>query len=252
LGGGGEPVNSDLRCLIALQDADLKISSLQKQISEIPIKVQQLQEELQRLKDSHQKKTAQVQELGKQRRAHEGEVDLMRARLAKLRDQLMTVKTNKEYTAMLHEIQGAEHEIRVQEDKVLDVMEAVEELEQGVKSSEKDVAAQALELERCIRELESSMPGLQSEVDRLTGQKTAMEPQIQAELLSRYRQLAGARRGLALAEAKDELCSACHVRIRPQVYANLRRNEQIYACDSCSRILFFRENSSENIPASNG
>jgi predicted nucleic acid-binding Zn-ribbon protein len=68
-----------------------------------------------------------------------------------------------------------------------------------------------------------------------------MEQRVQAELLNRYRQLADRRKGIALAEAKDELCSACHVRIRPQVYALLRKNETIQSCDSCDRILFQRE-----------
>ena len=69
-----------------------------------------------------------------------------------------------------------------------------------------------------------------------------MESLVEADLLARYRRIAEARRGVALAEAKDELCSACHVRIRPQMYAELLRTESIYVCDSCSRILFSREN----------
>ncbi len=68
-----------------------------------------------------------------------------------------------------------------------------------------------------------------------------MESCVEAELLSRYRRIAEARKGVALAEAKDELCTACHVRIRPQVYADLLRTESIHSCDSCSRILFSRQ-----------
>ena len=68
-----------------------------------------------------------------------------------------------------------------------------------------------------------------------------MESKVDVDLLSRYRRIADARKGVALAEAKDELCSACHVRIRPQMYAELLRTEIIHACDSCSRILFSRE-----------
>ncbi len=56
-----------------------------------------------------------------------------------------------------------------------------------------------------------------------------------------YRRIADARRGLGLAEAKDELCTACHVRIRPQVLADILRTGDIFVCDSCSRILFSRE-----------
>ncbi len=75
-------------------------------------------------------------ELGKRRRALEGDVDLLRPKLSKLKDQLMSVKTNREYTAMLHEIQTAEAQIRAEEDKVLDIMEEMESMEGHLKGAE--------------------------------------------------------------------------------------------------------------------
>jgi hypothetical protein len=85
------------------------------------------------------------------------------------------------------------------------------------------------------------VPALEAEVGKLQAEKGMMEERIAFDLLMRYRQIAEYRRGLALAEARDELCTACHVRIRPQVYADLHRTETIVYCDSCNRILFVRE-----------
>ncbi len=234
-------MNSDLRILIALQDLDQKIATLQKQIAEVPAKVQSLEEELRRLQQTQIQRAAHCQELAKRRRAYEGEVEMMRSKLSKLKDQLMAVKTNKEYTAMLHEIQMAESQIRAEEDKILEVMEELETLEGELKQSEKDLSARTTDLEQSIRRHEASAPVMEAEVARLQSEKAAMEESVEAELLSRYRRIAAVRKGVALAEAKDELCSACHVRIRPQVYADLRRSETIFHCDSCDRILFLRE-----------
>jgi uncharacterized protein len=239
--GGGTQVNTGLRNLIALQDLEQKIADRQKQISEVPTKVQQSQEELERLKKAHSDRVEGSQELTKRRRAHEGTVDLLRAKLSKLKDQLMTVKTNKEYTAMLHEIQMAEDQIRAEEDKVLEVMEESETMEMELKSAEKELKAKSGELQANVRKCEESVPGLEAEVNKLLEQKAAMETTIEEDLLARYRRIADARKGVALAEAKDELCTACHVRIRPQVYADVLRTETIYSCDSCSRLLFSRE-----------
>jgi len=234
-------VNPDLRNLIALQDLELKIASLQKQASETPVKNQELQNELHRILDAYQKRVAHVKELANHRRTLEGQVDLNRAKLSRLKDQLMSVKTNKEYTAMRHEIQAAEDQIRGEEDKILDFMEQMEVTEKELKVAEQEMKTKTAEIQETIRKATESAPVLESELVRLAEEKTRMESQIGPELLSRYRRIAEARKGVALAEAKDELCSACHVRIRPQMYAELLRTENIHACDSCSRILFSRE-----------
>jgi len=234
-------VNSDLRILIALQDLDQKIATFHKQIVEIPNRVQALQRELEGLHQHHQDRIARSQELAKRRRASEGEVELMRSKLSRLKDQLMAVKTNKEYTVMLHEIQTGEDQIRAEEDKILDVMEQGEILDQEIKLSDKEVATRSKELEQTIRELETSVPRMELKVAEFQAERALIEDRVRSELLERYRRIAAARKGIALAEASGELCSACHVRIRPQVYAELRRSETIFHCDSCDRILFLRD-----------
>ena len=234
-------MNSDLRILIALQDLDQKIATFHKQIVEIPNRVQALQSELDGLHQHHQDRIARNQELAKRRRASEGEVELMRSKLSRLKDQLMAVKTNKEYTVMLHEIQTGEDQIRAEEDKILDVMEQGEILDQEIKLSDKEVATRSKELEQTIRELETSVRRMELKVAEFQAERALIEDRVRSELLERYRRIAAARKGIALAEASGELCSACHVRIRPQVYAELRRSETIFHCDSCDRILFLRD-----------
>ncbi len=240
--GGGEKVNPDLRNLIALQDLELKIASLQKQASEIPSKNQQLESEIQRIRAEHQDRVTHFKDLANHRRTLEGQVDLNRTKLSKLKDQLMTVKTNKEYTAMLHEIQMAEDAIRNEEDKILEFMEEMEGMEKQLKGAEQEMQKNCAAIQEEIKKAADSIPAIEAELTQLGGQRGLMESQVGTELLSRYRRIADARKGIALAEAKDELCSACHVRIRPQMYAELMRTESIHACDSCSRILFSREN----------
>ena len=235
-------MNPDLRNLIALQDLELKIAGLQKQAFEIPGNNQNFEKEVQRIRDEFQARVAHSKELSNHRRTLEGQVDLSRAKLSRLRDQLMSVKTNKEYTAMLHEIQIAEEQIRGEEDKILDFMEEMEAIEKSLKGAEQEMQRRTAELQESIRKSTESIPLLEAELAKLREEKVLMESRVGDELLARYRRLADARKGIALAEAKDELCSACHVRIRPQMYAELMRTEHIHACDSCSRILFYREN----------
>ena len=236
-------MNPDLRNLIALQDLELNITGLQKQVSEIPGKIQKFEGELMRLRAEHDSEVASSKELANKRRSLEGEVEMLRTKLSRLKDQLMTVKTNKEYTAMLHEIQMAEDQIHLEEDKILDNMEKTEDLESHLRNSEQGMLRKTAEIEEEMRKAQNSAPRLESELSRLQREKAAMESGVESELLARYRRIANASKGIALAEARDELCSACHIRIRPQIYAELLRTDNIYSCDSCSRILFHRDNS---------
>ena len=234
-------MNTAVRNLVALQDVELKIASLQKQISDVPVKIQSLQAELDRLKQEHDREVARSQELAKQRRTLEGGVDMLRTKLSKLKDQQSAVKTNKEYTAILHEIQMAEEQIRGEEDKILDIMEENESLEKALKAAEKGLKALCDTLQQDIRNQEKSVPELDAEIAKMHQTRQGVEAGIERELLGTYRKIAGARKGIALAEAREELCTACHIRIRPQVYADLLQTENIFTCDSCSRILFLRE-----------
>ena len=235
-------MNPDLRNLIALQDLELNITGLQKQVSEIPDKIQKFESELTRLRAEHDAEVANSKELANRKRSLEGEVEMLQTKLSRLKDQLMTVKTNKEYTAMLHEIQMAEDHIRQEEDKILDIMEKTEDMEQHLKNAEKELLGKTAGIQEEMRKTQDSAPRLESELARLQQEKASMESRIESELLARYRKIAKACKGVALAEARDELCSACHIRIRPQIYAELLRTDNIYSCDSCSRILFHRDN----------
>jgi predicted nucleic acid-binding Zn-ribbon protein len=234
-------VNPDLRNLITLQDLELKIAGLQKEVSDIPNKIQSLDNELKSIQTGYQERVAHSKELTNRKKTIEGQVDLIRTKLSRLKDQLMAVKTNKEYTAMLHEIQMADDQIRSEEDKILEVMEEMEGQEKDLKHTEQEMLKRSAELKNDIRKTEESAPLLANELAKLNEEKVLKESLVGGELLARYRRIADARKGIALAEAKDELCSACHVRIRPQMYADLLRTENIQACDSCSRILFSRE-----------
>ena len=234
-------MNPDLRKLIALQDIEKNIAVLHKKLSEIPLKTSELETAAGRAKAAYEEKAALMKELANRRRTLEGEVELAQTKLSRLKDQLMAVKTNKEYTAMLSEIKTAETHIRDAEDKILDLMEEIESGEEAVKLAETEMRRERAAIDEEIHRMNESVPALESDLEKLRAEKTTVESGVNSELIAQYRRIAEARKGVAIAEAKDELCGACHVRIRPQMYADLVLTETIMFCDSCSRILFVRE-----------
>jgi hypothetical protein len=150
----------------------------------------------------------------------------------------MDVKTNKEYTAMLHEIEGVEREIRAREDQVLAEMERAENLGTGVKSEEEAFKSAEERHRTESRVLDERGRTLQEQVGRLSQERDAIAATVPEELLALFQRVARLR-GAAVAEARDGMCQACHLKLRLQMYAELKRNEAIVQCPGCNRILFY-------------
>jgi hypothetical protein len=148
------------------------------------------------------------------------------------------VKTNKEYTAMLHEIEGVERDIRAREDQILAEMEQAEGLGAEAKQEEAVFKKEEEKARTEGRALDERARVLEAEVEKLTALRDEVArtvPQDKLELFQRVSR----KRGDALAEAKDSRCEACHVRLRPQMFMELKRNEEVVQCPSCSRVLYY-------------
>ena len=243
-------MNPDLTRLIRLQQLESAADEARRKMADHPARIQALDARLQAARDTVGGIKARLAAAADKRRAEEKEVAGVQTRLAKYKDQLLEVKTNREYTAMLHEIETAQNDIRTREDRILEIMMEADELNAGIKTgeaelkaTEKDVAA-----ERTL--LNTEMAAMQSEITRTTVEREKLVPDIDRHVLSIFETTAKGRKGVAVAEAKDGLCTICHVRLRPQVFNEVRKNESIIQCDSCRRILYFAGNTEASAPVS--
>jgi hypothetical protein len=234
-----DQVNSDLKHLIRLQQLDTDIDSARRRIADIPIIQQALDEKLaaqqaavasikQRLADSQ---TA--------RRDIEKEVASIQSRLSKYKDQLMEVKTNKEYQAMQKEIATAEEAVRAQEDRILERMEEAEVGARDLKAAEAELKRQEADIAKERQALHEEASALERRAAETSGTRDAEARELSPQALKLFEHVARQRKGLAVAEARDGHCMVCHVRLRPQVFNEVRRNESLIQCDSCLRILYF-------------
>lgn len=173
------------------------------------------------------------------RRDIEKDVAGVQTRLSKYKDQLMGVKTNKEYQAMQHEIAAAQEGIRAHEDRILERMEEAETLGAELKAAEAELKRQeaAMSAERTVLDAEAA--ALQKQADEKQAGRAAIAAHLSAPALRLFDHVASQRKGQALAEARDGVCTVCHVRLRPQVFNEVRRNESLIQCESCLRILYF-------------
>jgi hypothetical protein len=180
-----------------------------------------------------------VKEIEKQCRNLEGEVEALKAKKVKLRQQQMEVKTNEQYQAILSEIDYLEKEIYENEDAILEMMETVESTRKQVEANKQRIKEDSEKFRKEQERLRDSATFLADELANLRRQRDERAHGLPPRLTALYNKLSTGLGGIALAEARGEICQVCHVHIRPQVFQELRTTDQLMQCEACSRILFY-------------
>ena len=232
-------MNPDIQHLIRLQQLDSDIDAAHRRIAEIPSVQNALVARLDRATAAVAAVKDRLAASQADRKKIEAEVASIQTRLSKYKGQLLELKTNKEYQTMLHEIATAETAIRSHEDVVLERMEEAENLTRDLKAAEAELKSQQAAVAAERSALDAEAASLRSRVEETTKTRAAAAAQLQPDTLRLFEFVARQRKGQAVAEARDGTCSVCHVRMRPQVYNEVRRGETLIQCESCQRILYF-------------
>lgn len=232
-------MHSDLQHLIQLQGLDLAVERSHRRIAELPAAQQALEARLAERAAAVTAVRDRITASQNARRAIEKDLAVVQGRLSRFKDQLMEVKTNKEYQAMQKEIATAEAEVRGFEDRLLERMEEADTLAAEAKAAEAGLKAEQAEVAKEQKALNEERAALERDVERLAGERRTVAGGLSAAALALFDHISRQRKGVALSEARDGTCTQCHVRLRPQVFNEVRRNDSLIQCDSCNRILYF-------------
>jgi len=228
----------DIQRLIELQQIDREIQRLQDEVAALPRRVAEIESKLADTKAQVEKAKATIKADESNRRKLEIDIQSLQQKITKYRDQSLEVKTNDQYKALMHEVNFAEQDIRIIEDKILEGMLDVEENEKRLKAAEAELKAETAEIEKEKAEARLRTAEDEAQLAEHNAKRNQLRSAVAADLLRHYDRVLKLRR-TALAEARDHKCSACQVMLRPQMYNDVRTNEQILICDSCQRILYY-------------
>lgn len=231
-------MNADLERLIALQKLDSKAHDAERTLAAEPEKLQALDAKLEAARQAVASAKALLTDNQTARRAIEKDVAMHQGRLSKFRDQAMAVKTNQEYHAIQHEISFAQGEIKKLEDSELELMMAADDMTAAVKKSEAALTAMQKEGDAAKKALAEENAAMKALLAEVRAERAAIVGTLSPDALAKFELVSKRRNGVAMAEARDGICTICHVRLRPQVYNTVLRNDQIMQCDSCQRILY--------------
>jgi predicted nucleic acid-binding Zn-ribbon protein len=229
----------DLERLIALQRIETDRVGVARVVHEVPQRQAALDERAAGSRAAFAEARARHEAVAAAKRDAEKEMAAAESRLSKFRDQQQNVKTNKEYQAMLHEIDTAKADVDKWQEQVLMKMDEIDEAaaalkaaEAALKTAEAEIAGakRALDAERS--EAESKLAGLDAERAKIAA--TIDDPRALIIFEGHAKQ-----RRTGVVQAVDGLCTECRVRLRPQVFSEIRRNDQIRQCDNCQRIVYY-------------
>jgi predicted nucleic acid-binding Zn-ribbon protein len=173
------------------------------------------------------------------RRSIDKDLIAAQQRQEKYKEQLMAVKTNDEFRAMQHQIEAVGVEVGQHEERVLVSMMEADEINASIKKAEAALKAAQAKVAGERAAIESEVKAQQAAL----GECNASRERIIAALdnkgvIDTFQRIAKVR-GSAVARAEGERCTVCQVRLRPAVFAEVRKNDRIVQCDSCQRILFY-------------
>ena len=177
------------------------------------------------------------------RKKLELDVEEWKSHAKKYREQSSSVKTNEAYKALQHEIANAEAEVSRAEDQVLEQMMALEEGERRVKHAEADLRESEAAINAEKKQMQTQYGEKKKRMEAAMAERAEIAKKVPEELLELYTRVEKKHPGSAMAEARDEQCRACGVRVLPHVLQLLKSeaDEEVFRCETCGRILYSLE-----------
>jgi uncharacterized protein len=229
----------DLQRLIELQDIESRAAIANKAIAEAPGRIAAARRARQSATAALATAKQSLTDNQSHRRSIDNDLISAQQRQGKYREQLMAVKTNDEYRAMQHQIEAVGAEVLQHEERVLVSMLEADEINASIKKAEAALKAAQAKVTAERGAIENEVKTYQASL----GELNARRDQVIAALDNRgvidtFQRIAKVR-ATAVPRAEGERCTVCQVRLRPAVFAEVRKNDSIVQCDSCNRILYF-------------
>jgi len=235
-------VNRQLEQLIKLQQIDSKILHLSRTLMKFPARIAASEAPLRESETFLNNVKQKLASLDKKKRDKERELDDAGEKIRKLKARTSDIKTNKEYQALLKEIESVEKERSSIEDEILIVMEEIDTSSKRITAEEAKFKAEKEKIDALRKRLESEKAEVEKELLSVRETREGIAGSIDKEAYDLYVSLIGPCNGLVVTEVKGEICQGCNMNIPPQLFVEIKKNEEIITCPQCRRILFYKNN----------
>lgn len=239
----------ELNQLIELQELDLEIQRVADRLSMIPVERESREREFEQFAAEFLALKSKYEDNVANRKQLEEELAVTQQHHEKYQQDKMRVRNEKEYAAVLREIDATKKQIGVLETEVLKLMEETEKLSSELTVLSPDVERKRSEIDLIISELEHEGNEVRDASVRLAARRKELAQLVPRQLFATYDRMSRTKRGQALSEIRDGICSACRMKVRPKLFSDVRKGDQLMTCESCGRILYYRPAQSDSAEA---
>ncbi len=232
-------MNEQLGLLIELQKIDTVILSLHSKIDLMPGTITASEGPLKKSEAALENLKQVCAALEKKKKDMEQVIEDVNQKVKKLTQRTSEIKNNKEYQAHLKEIEKAEKDLKSAEDALLDAIESIEKSSKLLAAEQSNITGERSKLEVIKQEIDKSVALDSKELKKLKNARKKFIEKLPPEVYARYIATMKSGRGLAVVEAKNEICQGCNLHVPPQMFVELKKNEEITLCPQCRRILFY-------------
>jgi uncharacterized protein len=243
-------VSPELSQLIELQELDLEIQRITDRLARIPTERDQTETEFRQYAAEFLDLKSRHEQTIEDRKQLETELASTQEHHEKYKQDLMRVTNQKQYETALREIDAAKKQISSLEGEIIKRMEELEKFESELSEKAPDVERKREDIDRGLAALDQERDDSERQLAAFGERRKQIASQIPKQLFAAYDRMARGRRGQALAEVRsDGICSACRVKVRPKIFSDVRKGEQMITCESCGRILYYRTANAQSVEA---
>ncbi|MBI2154926.1 MAG: hypothetical protein HYU24_14670 [Candidatus Rokubacteria bacterium] len=238
-------MDQQLQVLIDLQALDTKIAALEAELARLPGQIEAVQAAVAQARDGVQTLKGRLDQNKKDTRAKEKDLEVCQVKRQKSEARLYEVKTNKEYSAVLAEIEEIKQEKAKMEEEILALMEIQEQLAVEIRDAEVSLKTREAQGQQEEAQTRARLAAVEVEVTGLRGERQSLSRELPKDLLADYEKLLKNRGGLAVAQVLPVdvdgggICAGCRMTLTPQRLQEVKQQSALLNCESCGRFLYW-------------
>lgn len=232
-------MKEQLELLWELQRIDLQLKMIKDEKDRYPKEMKKLEERQKIEKERVQKEKERIEALEKIRRQKEGHLSSEQEKIKRAQGRMSEVKTNKEYQALLSEIDMIKETSSRMEEEILQVLDEMDELKKSLSKREKEVESVLEKIEIDRKALQEKMASNEKVWDEQVKRREELSKQIDSKLFKLYHTLKEKRQGVGIVHVQNETCQGCFVNVPPQMFIEVQKNKTLIRCPNCNRILYW-------------
>lgn len=234
-------MTDQIDALRRLQEVDAQLYRLRIEQKEKPMALERLKQGVAEQQAKAQASDAKLKTFQVQQKEKELELSTKEGHAKKLQLQIFQVKTNKEYTALQHEIEQAKTDASLLEEDILKIFDSIERAMREHHEQQALVAKAQASLREEEARITQEITAIEGDIAALQAQRRLLAPEVPAAALLVYERVLVSREGLAMVPLLGASCGGCNMVQPPQVINEVMLKAKLVACDSCNRILYLDE-----------